>query len=112
MMVLKPDAFARVRLFSPEAGGRSSVPPATHYRCPVYFGEQRQDVEEVWECAFLLDQADGTLQPGGESAIVPIKFMNPVSIQNELHSGASFVLWEGRNIGVGEIVETPNDRDG
>ncbi len=97
-----PDAVVRVQLFAPERGGRhSSIPPSV-YRCPVFFGDQRQEGNE---CAFLLDQAGVTLEPGGASQVVPVKFLVTELVAEKLYPGARFVLWEGRDIGEAEVLD-------
>lgn len=72
------------------------------YRCPIFFGDPS---EEGNDCAFLLDQAGVTLEPGGPSEVVPIKFLFPDLVVDRLHPGTRFILWEGRKIGEAEVLE-------
>src|SRR5262245_10852780 len=99
---IMPDIIARVRLFSTEAGGRRSAIPATRFRCPAFFGEQRQNAND---CVLLLDQIGAGLEPGGVSRDVPIKFAARDLVADKLRPGARFVLWDGRDIGEAEVLE-------
>lgn len=98
---LVADVIARVRLFSTEEGGRRTIIPATRFRCPVFFGEQR---ERGHDCVLLLDQLGTELAPGQEINNVPIKFLCREAVADKLLVGTKFMLWEGKDIGEGEIL--------
>lgn len=96
------DAVARVVLFGPERGGRRTAIPPIRFRCPVFFGEGRQVGHD---CMFNFEEIGAGLEPGGESREVPIKFLSRETVAELLHSGMRFILWEGRDIGEGEILK-------
>ena len=99
---MRPDAIVRIRLKSTEAGGRASPIPPLQYRCPVFFGEQRREAND---CVLLLNTIAASLEPGGESEDVPVKFLRRDLVAEHLSPGTRFVMWEGREIGEGEIME-------
>jgi hypothetical protein len=99
---IKPDATVRVHLFPTDAGGRRTAISSPQYGCPVFFGGQR---EQGYDCRLLLDEVGATLEPGGPSVVVPVKFLSPELVAPFLRPGARFVLWEGKDIGEGEVVQ-------
>ena len=103
-----PDAVVRVYLFASDAGGRSSPIPPRRFKCPVAFSPQG----EMNDCAFLLDEVGVTLEPGGKSQIVPVKFLNPELAAGKLRIGARFTLWEGRYIGGDQSDPEPQRAEG
>jgi hypothetical protein len=96
------DAVARVRLRATEAGGRRSPIGPTMFRCPVFFGDQR---EQANDCAFFFNEAGVSVAPGGPEVQVPIKFLALELVVEKLKIGARFTLWEGRDVGEAEIVD-------
>ena len=99
---INPDVTARVHLFPTDAGGRRTTISSPHYGCAVFFGRQR---EQGYDCRLLLDQVGATLEPGGPGVVVPVKFLSPELVAPFLRPGARFVLWEGKDIGEGEVVQ-------
>lgn len=97
-----PDAIARISLFGSDRNGRRTAIPPNRFRCPVFFGEQRKEAND---CMFLLDLIGVGLDPGGAEREVPIKFLSRESVAENIRPGVRFTLWEGRDIGVGEILE-------
>ncbi|MBX5463744.1 MAG: hypothetical protein IRZ28_21985 [Steroidobacteraceae bacterium] len=98
----KPDAIVRLTLRATHEGGRKSAIPRIVYRCPVFFGDQRKDAND---CAFYLDEVEGTAEPGGPSVIVPAKFFAPERVADKVRPGIKFALWEGRDVGEGEVLQ-------
>jgi hypothetical protein len=97
-MSLVPDIFARIHLFSKEQGGRTQPIPPIQFGCPLFF----QD--EGFDCRLLLDQIGNPLLLG-ETMIVPIKFLNSNNILPRMKVGDQFLLWEGKYIAEGEVIE-------
>lgn len=97
---LTPDIRVRVRLRTAEEGGRrkGEIPPV-QFRCPFVFEG------EMFDCRLLLDQVGTTLQPGASYEQIPVKFLFPDLVKPRLHPGASFKLWDGRDIADGEVTE-------
>ena len=102
-----PDAIARVRLRTTEAGGRKSPIPPILYRCPVFFDDQRREAND---CAFFFNETGVTAEPGGPAVTVPIKFFVFELVAKKLHPGARFVLWEGKDIGEAEVIEVVREQ--
>lgn len=98
----KAQAKVRVRLWATDKGGRRSAIAATKYRCPVFFGTERA---QAHDCMFGLDEAHVTLEPGGASADVPVRFLDVDLIREKLKVGTRLVLWEGHEIGEAEVIE-------
>jgi len=96
---LRPDAVARVRLFTTAEGGRHKPIPAVAFGCPFFFEG------EGFDCRLLLNQLGSGLELGQERSDIPLKFLFPEYIKNRLHPGARFKLWEGKDIAEGEIIE-------
>jgi len=93
---IKPDAIARLRLKPTHEGGRiSAIPTILLYRCPVFFGDQR---EHASDCVFLFGDDDIRPLPDGSSVIVPVKFLSLESVGEKLFVGATFVMSEGREL--------------
>jgi hypothetical protein len=98
----KADAIVCLTLRATHEGGRKSAIPAIVYRCPVFFGDQRKEAND---CAFFLDEIESKAEPGGPSVTVPVKFLALGIVANKLHPGAKFTLWEGRDVGEGEVLQ-------
>jgi hypothetical protein len=99
---INPDATVRVHLFPADAGGRQTAISSPQYGCPIFFSGQR---EQGYDCRLLLDQTGAILEPGGPSVVVPVKFLSPELVSSFLRPGARFALWEGKDIGEGEVVQ-------
>ena len=105
-MLWQPDLLADVELLTTAAGGRRAPIGVEQYNCPFGFAG------EYFECR--IDLSDhGTLAPGARARL-PVKFLRPDLILDRLAPGAAFVLWEGRDIGKGTVVQVflqaPPDR--
>ena len=92
----EPHAIARVRLFLPEEGGRTSPILAPHFTAPMDIGG------ELFSCRLYLTEI-GRIDPGGE-AIVPIRFLAPDLVFEKLRPGVSFRLWDGRCFAAGVVL--------
>lgn len=99
---LKPDATIRIHLFSTGAGGRQAAISSSQYGCILFFAGHG---EQGYDCRLLLNDIQATLEPGGPSVVAPVKFLTPEIVAPLLHPGARFVLWEGKDIGEGEVVQ-------
>jgi len=66
------------------------------YNCPVYFEGHYHD------CRFMTEHA---LYQLGKEYAIPIKFLCPERILPKLYVGAQIGIWEGRQVGDGEILE-------
>ena len=59
----------------------------------------------MFDCRLLLDQVGTTLLPGVSYEKIPVKFLFPDLVKPRLRVGASFSLWDGRDIADGEVTE-------
>src|SRR4051812_13245256 len=91
----RPDAVAIVALLPSDQGGRAGPTPADWFGCVLGVAGRNFDVR------LLLD---APLRPG-EARRVGLAFLNPEAARSTLGPGASFSLWEGREIGLGRIEE-------
>ena len=94
---MQPDIIARITMFAPNAGGKSSAIPAVRYGCPLFINGQGFD------CRLLLDQVEHELVPGATTE-VPIKFLYFDLVRNLLMPGVRFTLWEIKHFAEGEII--------
>jgi hypothetical protein len=92
-----PDILALVHFYAASEGGRKDSTRSDTYRCPLKFGG------ELFDCVLLLADI-GPLNPGSK-AIVPIRFLFPEIIVPRLNSGDHFLLWEGRTVAEGVVLE-------
>ena len=91
------DAVAVVRFLATDEGGRKSATPSISFGCPMSLHGK------LYDCRLLLQEV-GPISPG-ETATVPIKFLDWSAVAAIVRSGDTFELREGRTIGAGEIVE-------
>jgi hypothetical protein len=98
MMNLVPDVIACIYMFTIEEGGLKRKIISSQYRCPLFIDG------EGFDCCLLLDNIKDGLSPG-KTFEVPIKFLRFDLAQHHLLPGAQFVLWAGRNIANGKILE-------
>lgn len=80
-----------------EDGGREGPTPSDKFGCLFELNG------EYFDCRLLL-QGLGSLSPG-QSATVPIKFLNSDLLKHRLSVTQSFHLWDGKIIADGEIQE-------
>lgn len=90
------DVIAEVRLLTSAAGGRSSPTPADILSC-LFVLEG-----ETFDCRLFLREV-GPISPG-QSAVIPIKFLNPDLVIPRLDKGTHFQLRDYRPIAVGNII--------
>ena len=105
MKSIVADIIGRVRLYTPEEGGRCSVIPPVQFGCPFFFEG------EGFDCRLLLDQVGSALAPGSR-AEVPIKFLYPEYIKPRLRPGQHFQLWDLKTFAEGEILEVLSSEEG
>lgn len=95
--MLAGDVIGRVRLLSSEEGGRKGPTPPDKLVC-VFI-----TAKSAFDCQLILGDV-GALSPG-QSADVPIKFLDPDVALEAIRIGTQFELWEGRVIGEGRVVQ-------
>lgn len=93
---MKPDATIRVRLLTPEEGGRLGAIQGPSYRCALIVNDKGFD------CRLILQDTD--LLEGGNSYEVGVKFLNRELAFAELAPKKKVALWEGKTIAVGEVI--------
>ena len=96
-----------------EDGGRRG-PVGSDYRVPCWFGLRTDDGNRLYnDCLFYFrdggDTYEGPLDrlwvsPGG-SCTADALVVYPEYVQPVAAVGARFVLWEGRDVAAGEIIE-------
>jgi len=84
MASLKPDAIARIRMYTKEEGGKSKVISGEQFGCPLYYKQ------EGFDCRLLLG-GQRNLR-AGDTAELPIKFLFPEHIKPRLKEGDTFTL--------------------
>ena len=94
----EPEIIADVTFYPTEAGGKKLTVHGEWYGCPCKVGE------EYWECRILLLHKI-TIAPG-ETRRVGIVFLSSEGAEKVRLAG-KFLLWEGRSIGEGIVVD-PN----
>jgi hypothetical protein len=107
MTQLLPDIIARVTLYKKSVGGfRGSISPR-EIRLNFVFEDK------FYDCSILLNQV-GVILNLGETALVPIRFLAPWLIKQQIVPGSHFRIWRGGYIGKGEVtrVVTPNEQIG
>ena len=100
-MLWKPDIVAELTFLPTAEGGRKGPTPPDFFGCPFGFGGEYFDVR------FDLSEI-GSIAPGA-SVRAPAKFLNPKLIKDRLSVGSEFILWEGRVIGRGRVLEINTD---
>jgi len=98
-------AIATIRLMSPAEGGKR-LAIRGDYRCPVFFRNVPELSLHGYECRLLLGEI--SIVPGETARDVPIAFLSPNDVFPHLNIGVRFRLWEGRDIGDGEITRMPD----
>ncbi len=86
---------ARLRFYSSDEGGRKVPTPADRFGCIFSFEGENFD-------CFLLVQETGPLKPGN-TAQVPIIFLHPELIRDQLSVGSHFTLRELHPIADGRV---------
>lgn len=89
--------IARIELYETEHGGRNGPTPSNKFGC-LFEGDG-----EYFDCRLLLEGI-GSLRPG-QTATVPILFLNPDLLRPRLRTSQRFRLWDGKIIADGEIEE-------
>lgn len=94
---MKPDAIIAIRFKTTGEGGRQGpLLIADHpFGCPVFIDG------EAFDCRFVVrDQAFEL----GATYEIPIKFLRLDLVASHLRVGKVVTLWEGKEIGSGQIV--------
>lgn len=96
-MGIDPDAIAEIRFFLPSQGGRRTNPkPSKFYTCPLF-------VEgNGFDCRILTNEKIIHLGTTYQFSIV---FLNWDFASPHMKAGTQFLMWEGKNIGEGRILE-------
>lgn len=90
-----PDVVATVHFLETKAGGRNFPTPDTEFRCIMTLDESHFDVR--------LDlESTGNISPG-QTALVPISFLDPARARKYCSVGKEFSLREANKIGTGVI---------
>lgn len=101
-------AMATIRLKSTEAGGKNqAIGQGGDYSCPTFFQEIPALSSHAFDCRLMLRRDNRTIAPGETANDVFVGFLSPDVVFPHLKLGTSFVLWEGRPIGEGEITDLP-----
>ncbi len=101
-------AMAKIQLKSTEEGGKiSPVGLGDNYGCPVFFKDVAALSNHGWECRLLLKRLKRTIAPGETAENVAVAFLSPDEVFQHLRVGMRFKLWEGGEIGEGEITGIP-----
>ena len=93
---MKPDAKINVRFFTTPEGGRTTAVEGQFYGCPLFVDN------EAFDCRLLLE---GRRLELGTTYEVPVKFLFPELALPKLAVGKEVLLWEGRNVARGQVIE-------
>jgi hypothetical protein len=91
------DIVARVSLYPTSQGGRQGPTPADRFGCLVV----PENSPTSFDCRLLLS-GSGALHPG-DSAVVPIKFLDADLVREVFKVGSRFLLRDGAVIGEGVV---------
>jgi hypothetical protein len=97
---MKPDAIINVRFFTTAEGGRSTAVEGRFYACPLFVEN------ESFDCRLLLE---GRRLELGATYEVPVKFLYRELALPKLAVAKEVVLWEGRNVAKGQVVEVVDE---
>ena len=101
-------ALAKIKLKPTEEGGKSvSMGNGGDYSCPVFFTNVVGLSDRGYDCRLLLKRVEVTIAPGQTVENVPLAFLSPEEVFPCLRIGIVFKLWEGGEIGEGEITALP-----
>lgn len=96
---MEPDVIIEVRFKTTAEGGRLTAIGGTavvdYYACPFVIEG------EAFDCRLLLGKRRLEL---GETYEVPVKFMSWQLVHPKLRAGASFALWEGKDVATGKVL--------
>jgi len=93
-----PDIIADVRLLPSAEGGRKESTPPDFFGCPFIMPNG-----DYHDARMYLGE-HGCLAPG-ESARLPIKFLDPGHALSKFGIGSVLKLWEGKVIGEATVVQ-------
>lgn len=94
-----PDAIIRVRFKTATESGRNTAVEGNFYACPLFIDG------EAFDCRLFLS---GKRLELGEYYEVPVKFLNRDVVLPKLVVGKEIVLWEGKDVAIGNIVALPD----
>ena len=98
-------AIAIIKLKPSEEGGKiSPIGLGGDFGCPVFFKNVKALSKHGYDCRLLLRQLGETISPGNTLDNVPVVFLSPDEVFPHLVVGTRFKLWEGKEIGEGEIT--------
>lgn len=96
---------AKISLFNNFDGGRSQPIPAVNFGCPVFFENIPELSSHAYDCRLLMSEYGDSISPGESAEPVPIIFLSQDEVLLHAKVGAKFNLWEGKKIGIGEILK-------
>jgi len=94
---MNPDILADIQLYRTEDGGRQGPTPPDKFGCLLEINDK------YYDCRLLLEGI-GALSPG-QSVTVPIKFLSPEVVIEQLKFVPQFHLWDGKRIADGKVKE-------
>lgn len=96
--------ITKLHLFSTEEGGRSKPLPTCKFGCPIYFESVPELSGSAYDSRILVNELREAIVPGGTFEEVAIAFLSEDLVVPFLKAGVKFKLWEGKIIGIGEVV--------
>jgi len=94
---MQPDILADIQFYQTKDGGRQGPTPPDKFGCLLEISGK------YYDCRLVLDKI-GALSPG-QSATVPIKFLSPEAVLEQLKFTPQFHLWDGKRIAEGKLKE-------
>lgn len=100
MRSVKPDAYLEVKFSTTVQGGRKGAVEGEYFGCLLL-------VEgDYFDCRLILN---GRRLELGQIHQVPIVFLRPDLVMQKLSDGGKVTLWEGKEIGVGQVIRLASE---
>lgn len=93
---MEADVIISVYFYRPDEGGRTIEIRGAYYSCPLFVHG------EGFDCRIFLGET--VIRPGATYQL-PAKFLSPEIALTKIAINEEIVLWEGREIASGTIIE-------
>jgi len=103
-LIALASAIVRVRLHKVDVGSGAEI-PSGELRCRILFDDKTLKSNEG---IILFNEARGSFHADGKMVVVPLVFLWPDRLTDKFCPGARFTLWQLKKIGVGEVLELPD----
>lgn len=100
--------FAKISLKPTADGGRETSITGgqeRYFSCPLFFLNVPRLAHHGYDCRIYLNKATPAISPGDTVERISVAFLDPETVLHVLDTGAQFVMWEGKVIGSGEVID-------